>query len=145
VPGGTCPTGTVTFSNGKASKGGCHYEITQMQAQAAVGDVNGDGIQDILQGIKVDKGSSWDMWMYVYTVKNNKPVLVGFVTAGNLTGSAATGSVMAINVPRLANGKVSIEQDYSKLAQSQKRTFSWNGSRFVPSKAPLEARADARP
>lgn len=143
----SCETGEVTFQDRQARKGDCTYLITQMQPTAAVGDLNRDGVKDIVLGIGVNHDGSDtqdEIWLYAYTVKHNKPKLIGFVTAGILNQP----SVMPTEL-RADGGKVTTEQllwgEGSEPNQTQKRTFRWNGRRFVPSAAPLAPRIDARP
>jgi hypothetical protein len=150
----SCPRLTVTFTRvseteGAVQSGGCEYWITKL----ATGDLDRDGTPDALVKITATAigGSSFGTgtsWYFVYTVRAGKPALVGFVTAAALPAEADTAKLEVQATGASAGSGVRVTQIFraaGKPDQTLARTFQWNGSRFAPSQAPPDPRADIAP
>jgi hypothetical protein len=127
-----CPRVTAHFAPpspgataGVYVKNGFEYWFT---AKAA-GDVNGDGVQDIVAGVSCANQDGQAEWNYVYTVKNGKPSLLGFLTADNsLAGWSAIGDV------HIVNGHIDLKQTDNTSDVEIDRTFTWDGHKFTADK-----------
>lgn len=146
----SCPRVTVTFTRvndgqGAVQSSGCEYWIDRV----GTADLDGNGTQDALVRISALRMGVGDLteggaWYFGYTVRDGKPVLIGFVTAANLDNpdENAPSEVKATSASA-SKGSVRVTQVFKD--QTVTRTFTWNGSRFAPDKAPPNPAADARP
>jgi hypothetical protein len=87
------------------------------------GDVNRDGNTDVVAAIScMDRNifNSSNTWNYAYTVKDGKPVLLGYLTA-----SASIAGSTGVNVKSVSRGKVAIKQAAGTSDVLVDRTFRW--------------------
>jgi len=143
--GQSCPRVRANFHGGEASASGCTYAIQTFGNP--VGDLNGDGVKDVVVEISA-KRSLRNAWLFAYTIRANKPVLIGFVTGAFVPNPDPNKAYDVETIERrYSGGQLSIDQFTLVDGNHQMitRTFSWNGSRFVPSQPSPVARTDVRP
>ncbi len=146
----SCPRVTVTFARvsdgqGAVQAGGCEYWVQRV----ASADLDNDGSQDALVRISAIRTGTGDLsegaaWYFGYAVRDGKPVLIGFVTAANLD-SHDDDEPTAVKATSASASKGSVRVTQVFRGQTVTRTFTWNGSRFAPDKAPPDQTADGRP
>jgi hypothetical protein len=149
LPDGTlCPGARLKFTGigestpsvGLATKGNFSYVLQVLPS----GDVTGDGKTDTVIRLactdaQLENGMSW---VYLYTTKHNKPVLLDFITASD---DRANVDFLVYEVV-LRLGEIDVTQGVRGLSEFVVRTFSWDGSQLTADRPlPLFPEADIAP
>ena len=147
--GTSCPSGRLQFvglgpaspTTGSAGRDGLTYYLQVV----ATADVTGDGRADTVIRLTCadDQNDENRMsWLYLYTVKRNKPVLLDFITASDAQVNAEYGVLTVQARP----GAIDVTEFVRTLPDLIPRTFSWDCHRLtVDQPLPLHPEADIAP
>lgn len=140
----SCPRLQVVFSDGSASASGCAYRINVATEPR---DLDGDDKPDVVLEISAGR-TLRNSWLFAYTIRDEQPRLLGFVTAGMLA-NRDPGQAYDVEFPgaTATTGQLTILQFMldGGTRRTVTRTFRWTGGRFTPDQPAPDTRVDTRP
>jgi hypothetical protein len=145
--GQSCPGGRLRFTAigestpgvGLASRAGFTYIIQVVDTA----DVTGDRRPDTVVRLACNDGHDDQMaWLYLYTVRHHKPVLLDFMTSSDERINA---DYLLLGV-EARRGRIDVTESVRLLPDLVARTFTWTGRELVADQAlPLHPEADVAP
>jgi hypothetical protein len=145
--GQSCPGGRLQFTEigestpgiGLASQAGFTYTIHVVDTA----DVTGDRRPDTVLRLACSDGHEDQMaWLYLYTVRHNKPVLLDFMTSSDERVNADY-LLLSVDASR---GRIDVTESVRVLPDLIARTFTWTGRELVADQPlPLYPEADIAP
>lgn len=147
--GTSCPGGRLKFiGQGPASPttGLVHRDgLTYYLQTVTAADVTGDRRVDTVIRLTCtdDQNDENGMsWLYLYTVKQNKPVLLDFIT----TSDAQVNALYLVLTVEARLGAIDVTEFVRTLPDLIPRTFTWHCHRLTADRAlPLYPEADLAP